>query len=85
MTINSAFFIRLERSKFQKHGCQNLVAMELSSHVNIEMSSETVAQQIFITFTKFGAVCFQNSKGINVQSPRENFATPLPPLKLNGF
>ena len=55
---------------FEKHACQNTVAMETSNCLHQEMSS-----------TKFGGVCCHFKIAITVQSQRGHFLPSLPPFQ----
>ena len=52
------FFLNKRNWNFEKHACQNMVAMETSSHEGRNMSYQIVARQILEKVAKFGSVCF---------------------------
>ena len=64
----------------KKHSCQNMVAMETSSHVDFCGSYQIVARQLLETFSKFGSVCFNIRKVINVKSRRGQYSLRPPGL-----
>ena len=55
-----------------------MVAMETSSHVDSDRSYQIVARYILEKVTKFGSVCFNIKKVINVQSRRGQNPPPAP-------
>ena len=57
-----------------------MVAMETSSHVDSDMSYQIVARQILEKVAKFGSVCFNIEKVINVQSCHGQIPPPPPGL-----
>ena len=70
-----------ENQNFEKHACQNTVAMKTSNCLDQDMSHQIVARLLLEKVPKFGGVCFNIKKVINVQSQRGHFLPPLlPPL-----
>ena len=60
-----------------------MVAMETSSNVDSDMSYQIVARYILEKVAKFGSVCFNFEKVINVQShcgQAESAHPPPPPV-----
>ena len=55
-----------------------MVAMETSSHVGFDMSYQIVARKILEKVAKFGSVCLNINKVVNVQSRRGQNPPPLP-------
>ena len=42
--LQESFFLNKRNGNFEKHACQNMVAMETSSHVASDMSYQIVAR-----------------------------------------
>ena len=56
-----------ENQSFKKDACQNTVAMETSNCMDQDMLFKIVARLILGKVAKFGGVCFNIKKVINVQ------------------
>ena len=71
-----------KNQNFEKHACENTVFMETSNCLDQQISYQVVVRQILGKVTKFGGVCFNIKKVINVQSQHGNFLpshhTPRP-------
>ena len=69
-----------EIENFDKLACQNMVAMETSSHVDRNLSYKIVVKYILEKVAKFGSACFNIKKknGINVQSRHGQNSTHPP-------
>ena len=57
-----------------------MVVMETSSHVDSHLSKQIVPRYFLEKVAKFGSVCFNIKKVINVQSRRGQNSPPPPPL-----
>ena len=66
-----------ENQNFEKHACQNTVAIETSNCLDQDMSCQIVDSQILGKVAKFGGVCSNIKKVVNVQSQ----SPPPPPPK----
>ena len=62
------WLIKEEYQNFEKHACQNTVAMETSNCLDQDLSHQNVARKILGKIAEFGGVCFNIRKVINVQS-----------------
>lgn len=68
---------RLKRSKFEKKGCQVVVAMETSSYLTNQLLYQSVAQSLLGKVTKFGDVYFYMKNVMNIQSQAGHFVRSL--------
>ena len=61
-----------ENQNFEKHACQNMVAMEMLNLLDQDMSYQIVARQILGQAAEFGEVCFNIKKSLTFKVSAKN-------------